>query len=48
MNTVRYSVRFLKVHTVRGDAVRTYSDFHKFQADSTLQFAEKENWPETR
>jgi hypothetical protein len=41
-NTIRYSVKFLKVHTVRGEAVRTYSDFHKFQTESTLQFAEKE------
>ena len=41
-NTVRYSAKFLKVHTVRGEAVHTYSDFHKFQADSTIQFADKE------
>ena len=42
MNTVRFSVKFLKVHTVRGEAVRTSSEFHKFQTDSTLQFADKE------
>ncbi|MBZ5724464.1 MAG: hypothetical protein LAP87_05655 [Acidobacteriia bacterium] len=32
-NTVRYAVKFLKLHTVHGEAVRTYSDYHKFQAD---------------
>ncbi len=38
-STVRYAVKFLKVYTVRGEAVRTYSDDHKFQTDSTIEFA---------
>jgi hypothetical protein len=36
--TVRYSAKLLKIHTVRGEMTRTYSDFHKFSADSTIQF----------
>ena len=44
-NTIHFAVRFMKVHTVHGEAVRTYSDFHKFQADSTIQFTDKiEQW----
>jgi hypothetical protein len=44
-NTVHYVARFLKLHTVHGEASRTYSDYHKFQADSTIQFTDKlEEW----
>ena len=44
-NTIRYAARFMKLITVHGEAVRTYSDFHKFQADSTIQFTDKiEEW----
>ena len=39
--TIRYAAKLLKIHTVRGEATRTYSDFHKFSTDSTIQFAEK-------
>jgi hypothetical protein len=32
------TARLLKMLTLRGEPVRTYSGYHKFQTDSTVQF----------
>jgi hypothetical protein len=34
--TIRYAARLMKLHTVHGEAIRTFTDFHKFAVESKL------------
>ena len=39
--TIHYAARLMKFLTLRGEAMSTYSDYRKFQAESSVQFTGK-------